>query len=89
VFSGGRDCSAAEFATTVVHLLPPTSTIRTVHSEIVIEADESNALSAESAAQCRRPQAVSPVRIVATRGNVGRRNLSQIRETLAVILDIA
>ena len=74
--------------TSVVHVVPLTSTIRTFHSEIVIEPDETNGLSAASAAQCQHLRAVSPQRIVATRGNVGPLNLSQIRETLAVILDI-
>ncbi len=72
----------------VVHVVPLTSTIRTFHSEIVIQPDETNGLSAESAAQCQHLRAVSPRRIVVTRGNVGPLNLSQIRETLAVILDI-
>ena len=72
----------------VVHVVPLTSTIRTFHSEIVIQPDETNGLSAESAAQCQHLRAASPRRIVVTRGNVGPLNLSQIRETLAVILDI-
>ncbi len=72
----------------VVHVVPLTSTIRTFHSEIVIEPDETNGLSGTSAAQCQHLRAVSPQSIVVTRGNVGPLNLSQIRETLAVILDI-
>ena len=72
----------------VVHVVPLTSTIRTFHSEIVIEPDETNGLCATSAAQCQHLRAVSPQRIVETRGNVGPLSLSQIRETLAVILDI-
>lgn len=71
----------------VVHVVPLTSTIRMFHSEIVIEPDEINGLSATSAAQCQHPRAVSPQRIVATRGNLGPLNLAQIRKTLAVILD--
>ena len=74
---------------TVVHVIPLTSTIRKFHSEIVIEPDKNNGLNSESAAQCQHLRAVSPQRIVATRGNVGPLNLSQMRETLAVILDIA
>ena len=72
----------------VVHVVPLTSTIRTFHSEIVVEPDAINGLSATSAAQCQHLRAVSPQRIVETRGNVGSLSLSQIRETLAVILDI-
>ena len=74
---------------TVVHVVPLTSSIREFHSEIVIQPDEANGLNIESAAQCQHLRAVSPQRIVATRGNIGPLNLSQIRETLAVILDIA
>jgi mRNA interferase MazF len=70
-------------------VIPLTSTIRKFHSEIVIEPDKNNGLNSESAAQCQHLRAVSPQRIVATRGNVGPLNLSQMRETLAVILDIA
>lgn len=74
---------------TVVHVVPLTSSIRTFHSEIVIQPNKANGLNIESAAQCQHLRAVSPQRIVATRGNIGPLNLSQIRETLAVILDIA
>ena len=48
----------------VVHVVPLTSTIRTFHSEIVIEPDETNGLSGTSAAQCQHLRAVSPQRIV-------------------------
>lgn len=74
---------------TVVHVVPLTSTIRKLHSEIGIEPDENNGLDIRSAAQCQHLRAVSPQRVVATRGNIGPLNLSQIREMLAVILDIA
>lgn len=74
---------------TVVHVVPLTSTIRDFHSETAIEPDNSNGLTVESAAQCQHLRAVSPQRIVGTRGNVGPLHLSQIRETLAVLLDIA
>ncbi len=72
----------------VVHVVPLTSPIRRFHSEIVIEPDETNGLSATSAAQCQHLRGVSPQRIVATRGNLGPLNLAQIRETIAVMLDI-
>ena len=71
----------------VVHVVPLTSTIRTFHSEFVIEPDETNGLSSTSAAQCQHLRAVSPPRIVVTRGKVGPLILAQILETLAVILD--
>jgi mRNA interferase MazF len=69
-------------------VVPLTSTIRTFHFEVVIEPDVTNGLSGTSAAQCQHPRAASPQGIVATRDNVGPLDLSQIRETLAIILDI-
>ena len=72
----------------VVHVVPLTSTLREFHSEITIEPDDHNALTAWSAAQCQHLRAVSTGRIVSTRGNVGATALAQIRETMAVMLDI-
>jgi mRNA interferase MazF len=72
----------------VVHVVPLTSTLRQFHSEITIEPDDHNGLSARSAAQCQHLRAVSTGRIVSTRGNVGATTLAQIRETVAVMLDI-
>lgn len=72
----------------VVHVVPLTTTLRGFHSELVIEPDGDNGLSEASAAQCHQMRAVSPHRIVATRGNVGAITLLQIRETIAVILDL-
>lgn len=72
----------------VVHVVPVTTTIRRFHSEIVIEPDEVNGLIAHSAAQCQHLRAVSTSSIVATRGNVGPAVLTQLRETIAVILDL-
>ena len=73
---------------TVVHVVPLTSTIRGLHSEIVIGPDDDNGLDVASAAQCQHLRAVSPQRIVETRGNVGIQHLAQIRETIAVIIDL-
>ena len=72
----------------VVHVVPLTTTIRRFHSEIVIEPDELNGLVARSAAQCQHLRAVSTNRIVATRGNAGPAVLAQLRQTIAVILDL-
>jgi mRNA interferase MazF len=72
----------------VVHVVPLTSTIRGFHSEIVIEPDASNGLGGVSAGQCQHLRAVSPSRVVATRGNVGAAMLAQLRETIALILDL-
>jgi mRNA interferase MazF len=73
---------------TVIHVVPVTSTLRQFHSEIVLAPDDGNGLSVESAAQCHHVRSVSPRRILEVRGNVGGAVLAQIRETLAVLLDI-
>ena len=72
----------------VIHVVPLTSTIRRFHSEIVLAPDEGNGLAVESAAQCQHVRSVSPRRIVEVRGNVAGAALAQIRETIAVLLDI-
>ncbi|MEO6468992.1 MAG: type II toxin-antitoxin system PemK/MazF family toxin [Acidimicrobiia bacterium] len=72
----------------VVQVVPLTSTIRQFHSEIVIEPDATNGLDGVSAAQCQHVRSVSPGRIRSFRGNVGAAVLAQVRETIAVILDL-
>jgi mRNA interferase MazF len=72
----------------IVQVVPLTSTIRAVHSEIDIEADAVNGLDARSAAQCQHVRVVSPSRIARVRGNVGVTALAQIRETIAILLDL-
>ena len=73
---------------TVVHVVPLTSTVRRFHSEVVIEPDAGNGLAAVSAAQCQQLRAVSPRRVSASRRSVGPAALAQIRETIAVLLDL-
>ncbi len=72
----------------VIQVVPLTSTIRSFHSEVVIEPDPANGLDVASAAQCQHIRAIAPSRITSTRGNVGVTVLAQIRETIAVILDV-
>jgi mRNA interferase MazF len=72
----------------VVHVVPLTSTIRQFHSEIVIEPDGANGLEEVSAAQCQHLRSVSPTQVASVRGNVGPGVLAQLRETIAVILDL-
>lgn len=73
----------------VVCVVPLTSTLRGFHSEITIEPDDHNGLTVGSAAQCQHLRAISTGRIVSTRGNVGAATLGQIRETIAIMLDIS
>lgn len=72
----------------VVHVVPLTTTIRNFHSEVTIEPDRTNGLSEPSAAQCQQVRAVSTERVVEVRGNVGHATLAQIREMIALILDL-
>ena len=75
-------------APTVIQVVPQTSTLRGFHTEIVLEPDPTNGLEQPSAAQCQHVRAVSPARVVDTLGNVGPLALSQIRETIALIIDL-
>ena len=75
-------------APTVIQVVPLTSTLRGFHTEVVIEPDPANGLERLSTAQCQHVRAVSPARVVRTIGNVGPLALSQIRETIAVIIDL-
>jgi mRNA-degrading endonuclease toxin of MazEF toxin-antitoxin module len=72
----------------VVQVVPLTSSLRSFDSEVTIEPEGGNGLSVISAAQCQHIRAVSPGRIATIRGNVGTTALAQIRETIAMILDI-
>jgi mRNA interferase MazF len=72
----------------VVQVVPLTRTVRSSGSEVVIEPAASNGLSLRSAAQCQHVRAVAAGRVGVHLGNVGAVNLRQLRETLALILDL-
>lgn len=72
----------------VIHVVPLTRTIRGFGSEVVIEAGSGNGLIADSAAQCQHIRPVSSSRVSQEVGNVGPTVLRQIREIVALILDI-
>ena len=72
----------------VIHVVPVTSTLRSFESEVVIEPDATNGLAVRSAAQCQHIRAVSSQRVAETLGNVGSAALLQVRETIAVLLDL-
>ena len=73
---------------TVIQVVPLTSTLRGFHTEVAIEPDQSNGLEQSSAALCQHVRAVSPARVADTLGNVGPLVVSQIRETIALIIDL-
>ena len=72
----------------VVQVVPLTTTIRAFNSELIVQPDAANGIDQRSAAQCQHLRSISPKRILATRGNVGAATLGQLRETIAVILDL-
>jgi mRNA interferase MazF len=71
----------------VIQVVPLTRTIRDSGSEIVIEPDEHNGLSAVSAAQCQHIRSAATTRVSAQLGNVGPVVLRQIRVTVTIIID--
>ena len=73
---------------TVVHVVPLTSTLRRYATEVEIEPEPASGLTGKSAAQCQHVRSVSPTRLSEPIGNVGAVALTQIREMLAVILDL-
>ena len=75
-------------APSVVHVVPLTSSIRGLASEVEIDIDLADGLDHRSAAQCQHIRAVAARRIDVKRGNVGAAALAQIRDLLGLILDI-
>jgi len=73
----------------VIHVVPITRTIRGFGSEVVIEAGSGNGLVADFAAQCQLIRSVSSSRASQKVGNVGPTILRQIREVVALILDMS
>ena len=72
----------------VVHVVPLTSTLRHFHSEVRVEPDDTNGLEHASAAQCQHLRAVSTQRVNKVRGRVGVIVLAQVREVVALQLDL-
>ena len=77
-----------EATPSIVQVVPLTTTVRRFDAEVRIEPDEANGLDSVSSAQCQHIRAVSTGRIGRVRGNVGPIALSQIREVIALILDL-
>ena len=72
----------------VVQVVPLTRTVRASSAEVVIEPDDHNLLGARSSAQCQHVRSVATTRIHDHLGNVGPVVLREIRETLALLLDL-
>ena len=72
----------------VVQVVPLTRTIRTSSTEVVVDPDDGNRLNAPSSARCQHVRSVATTRIHERTGNVGPVVLGEIRETLALLLDL-
>lgn len=72
----------------VVQVVPLTRTIRPSGAEVVIEPDHDSRLSARSSAHCQHVRSVATTRIQHRTGNVGSVALREVRETLALLLDL-
>jgi mRNA interferase MazF len=72
----------------VVQVVPLTRMIRTSSTETVTDPDGGNRLAACSSAQCQHVRSVAATRIHRRTGNVGPVVLGEVRETLALLLDL-
>ena len=72
----------------VLQVVPLTRTIRQSSTEVIIEPDEDNRLDETSSAQCQHVRSVATSRIHESTGNVGPVILGEVRETLALLLDL-
>jgi mRNA interferase MazF len=74
-------------APTVVQVVPLTSSLRGLGSEVTLDPG-AKGLDRPSAAQCQHVRAVSTGRIATVLGNGGPVDLLRIRETVALLLDL-
>ena len=72
----------------VVQVVPLTPTVRQSGAEVVIDPDELNGLEARSSAQCQHVRSVATARIHQRTGSIGPVLLGEVRETLALLLDL-
>ncbi|WP_037212096.1 type II toxin-antitoxin system PemK/MazF family toxin [Arsenicicoccus bolidensis] len=72
----------------VIQVVPLTRTLRQSRSEVRLDPDEHNQLAEPSAAQCQHVRSVATSRIHARTGNVGPVSLGEVRETLALLMDL-
>lgn len=73
---------------TLLQVVPLTRTVRGYPSEVRVAPDPANGLSEASSAQCQHIRAVAVTRLGDRIGNVGAVALAQVRDTLAVLLDL-
>lgn len=75
-------------APSVVQVVPLSTTLRGFATEVVVEADRQSGLEQRSVVQCQHVRSVSVARISEPVGNVGPAVLAQLREIIAIILDL-
>lgn len=72
----------------VIQIVPLTRTIRSSSTEVTIDPDGDNRLEARSSAQCQHVRSVATTRVRERTGTVGPVVLNEVRETLALLLDL-
>ena len=72
----------------VIQVVPLTRTVGQSSTELVVDPDENNRLAAPSSAQCQHVRSVATTRIHQRTGNVGPVVLCELREMLALLLDL-
>lgn len=72
----------------VIQVVPLTTTIRSSGTEVIVQPDPGNGLAAPSAAQCQHLRSVATHRSTRRIGNTGPAVLAQIRDTIAMLLDL-
>ena len=72
----------------VVQVVPLTRTLRVSSTEVRITPDVDNGLGAPSAAQCQHVRSLARARVGRRLGNVGPSVLADVREVIALLLDL-
>lgn len=72
----------------VVQVVPLTRTLRHSSTEVAITPDDGNGLTELSSAQCQHVRSVATARIQERTGNVGPVALGEVREVLALLMDL-
>lgn len=72
----------------IVQVVPLTRTIRTSSTETLIDPHDDNRRVEHSSAQCQHVRSVATTRIPERTGHVGRVVINEVRETLALLLDL-
>jgi len=69
-------------------MISSTSIVVNGVAEVVVEPDELNRLETPSSAQCQHVRSVATSRIHERTGSIGPLLLGEVRETIALLLDL-